>query len=66
MVVPALGIPTIWKEYFIMGLGFLFLVLGYIVRRSDYFRTLEHPDGTHADETFVETTAPLFSDTKVQ
>jgi len=66
MLIPSLGIPLLWKQYAIMGVGALLLLLGYIVRRADYFRTLESKDGTRSDETFVETTTPLFSDTKVQ
>jgi hypothetical protein len=66
MLIPSLGIPLLWKQYLIMGMGVLLLLLGYIVRRADYFRTLESTDGIRTDETFVETTAPLFSDTKVQ
>jgi len=66
MLIPSLGIPQMWKQYIIIGIGVLLLLIGYIVRRTDYFRTLENEDGTRSEETFVETTAPLFSDTKVQ
>lgn len=65
MLLPSLGIPLVWKQYMSIGLGVLLLLLGYIVRRADYFRTLEDENGLRSEETFVETTAPLFSDTKV-
>lgn len=65
MLLPSLGLPLIWKQYILFGMGVFLLLLGYIVRRSDYFRTLESEGGLHTEETFVETTTPLFSD-KVQ
>ncbi|MBP9717225.1 MAG: hypothetical protein KBD44_00740 [Candidatus Pacebacteria bacterium] len=65
MLIPSLGIPLEWKQYILSGMGVLLLLIGYIVRRADYFHTLESEDGVRTDETFVETTAPLFSE-KVQ
>ncbi|MFN3188096.1 MAG: hypothetical protein ACK42D_00920 [Candidatus Paceibacteria bacterium] len=66
MLIPSLGIPLLWKQYILFGMGALLLLIGYIVRRADYFRTLENEGGVRSDETFVETTVPLFSDSKVQ
>jgi hypothetical protein len=66
MLIPSLGIPLLWKQYILSGMGILLLLIGYMVRRSDYLNTLEAPDGTRSDDTFVETTAPLFSDSKLQ
>jgi len=66
MLVPSLGIPLLWKQYILFGMGVLLLLIGYIVRRTDYFRTLENESGLRSDETFVETTTPLFSDSKLQ
>lgn len=65
MLIPSLGIPLLWKQYILSGMGLLLLLIGYMVRREDYFRTLESEGGVHTEETFVETTVPLFSE-KVQ
>lgn len=65
MLVPSLGIPFLWKQYILFAMGFFLLLLGYMIRRSDYLRTLEGEGGLNSEETFVETTAPLFSE-KVQ
>lgn len=62
MLIPSLGIPLQWKQYILFGMGVLLLLLGYIVRRTDYFRTLESKEGLFSEETFVETTTPLFSE----
>ena len=60
MLIPSLGIPLQWKQYILFGMGILLLLIGYVVRRADYFRTLESEGGLRSEETFVETTAPLF------
>ncbi len=65
ILIPSLGIPLLWKQYILSGMGVLLLLIGYIVRRSDYFRTLENEGGVRTEETFVETTVPLFGE-KVQ
>lgn len=62
VLVPFLGIPLEWKQYIFLIMGIFLLSIGYVVRRADYFRTLEGEDGVHTEETFVETTVPLFSE----
>jgi hypothetical protein len=65
IILPSLGIPGDWKVYASWALGGLLVFVGYLIRRSQYLQRLEK-DGLRSDDTFVETTAPLFGDTTVQ
>lgn len=64
MLIPFLGIPLLWKQYIIFAIGIFLLLIGYVVRRADYFYGHKDEHGVLTDETFVEATTPLFSDTK--
>jgi uncharacterized membrane protein YjfL (UPF0719 family) len=66
VIIPTLGIPSVWKQYIFWGIGAVLILLGYMIRRSVYLQQLEQEDGVRVDDTFVETTAPLFGDSKVQ
>lgn len=65
IIIPSLGIPSDYKTYLSWGLGILLVFLGYAIRRQQYLHRLEK-DGLRTDDTFVETTAPLFRDSTVQ
>ena len=62
ITLPYLGIPSIWKQYAYVGLGILLLLLGYALRRAQYFREIDQGNGERVGETFVETTQNLFSE----
>lgn len=54
IVIPFLGIPIVWKEYVLAGLGVLVFILGYQLRRSAYARSIERESGERVGDAFVE------------
>lgn len=66
ILLPYLGIPTAWKNYAYVGLGIILILLGYILRRAQYFREIDQGNGERGGETFVETTQNLFATSKVE
>jgi hypothetical protein len=50
---PRFGISGVWKQWIIFGLGMLIVVLGYSLRRSAFFRSIED-SGEHRADNFVE------------
>ena len=66
IVLPYLGIPSVWKQYVYIGLGIIFVLLGYALRRAQYFREIDRGNGERVSDTFVETTQNLFSSTKTE
>ncbi len=65
-LVPFLGIPEVWRQYLIVGLGVLLILVGYALRRSLYLSHIDKGNGERGNDSFVETTKPLFSDPEVQ
>jgi uncharacterized membrane protein len=65
-LVPFLGVPEIWKQYTVIGVGVLLILVGYMLRRSLYFSRIDRGNGERGDDSFVETTKPLFEDKTVQ
>lgn len=55
---PYLGIPTEWKRYGFAFFGVLLIALGYSLRRSAFFRSIEISPGERRGEAFVEHVAP--------
>jgi hypothetical protein len=66
ILTPYLGIPSTWKQYVYVGLGALFVLLGYAIRRSRYLLDMDRGNGERGGETFVETTQNLFGEMKVE
>jgi hypothetical protein len=64
IVLPYLGIPSLWKHYLYIGIGCTLLLVGYALRRAQYLREIDLGNGERGGETFVETTQNLFADTK--
>lgn len=64
ILLPYLGIPSSWKQYAYVGLGVVLVLLGYALRRAQYFREIDQGNGERGGETFVETTQNLFAQTK--
>jgi len=54
IIVPHLGIPEDWKLYFFTGVGVLLMIIGYLLRRSAYLRSIEHHEGERRADSFVE------------
>ena len=66
ILLPYLGIPSLWKQYAYVGLGIALVLLGYALRRTQYFQEIDNGNGERGGETFVETTQNLFSHAKVE
>lgn len=54
LVIPNLGIPENWKFYFYMLAGVVLVVVGYSLRRSSFFRSIEKENGEQGTDSFVE------------
>ncbi len=65
-IVPFLGIPEIWKQYVVVGVGAFLVLIGYMLRRALYFARIDQGNGEREDDSFVETTKPLFGEKEVQ
>ncbi len=65
ILIPYLGIPSLWKQYMYVGLGILLLLMGYAIRRAQYLQEIDLGNGERGGETFVETTQNLFAETKL-
>ncbi len=53
-LMPHLGVPAVWKFYFYMGAGALFMWAGYTLRRRAYLRSIERDNGERHAESFAE------------
>jgi hypothetical protein len=49
-----IGVPTEWKEWIILGSGLVLIALGYSLRRSAFFRSIEVAPGERRTDAFVE------------
>lgn len=65
-IVPFLGIPEVFKQYVVVGIGVLLVLVGYMLRRALYFARIDQGNGERSDDSFVETTRPLFGEKGVQ
>ncbi len=64
IIVPSLGVPLWWKQIIYGAFGILLIGIGYSLRRTQYLATLDQDGSTRTAETFVETTEPLFDQTR--
>ena len=51
---PTLGIPDNWKYYIFLGSGFLLMLIGYLLRRAAYLRSIDRGNGESGTDAFVE------------
>ena len=58
---PSLGIPEDWKQYILLGSGVLLMLIGYILRRAAYLRSIDRGDGERRADSFVESIGPEVS-----
>jgi len=65
-IVPFLGIPEMWRLGIVVGMGVLFILVGYALRRSVYLSRIDRGNGERGTDSFVETTKPLFEDRTLQ
>lgn len=54
ILVPFLGIPSMYRQYVLAFLGLLVFVLAYQLRRRAYLRSLEEYGGERKAEMFAE------------
>ncbi len=51
---PVLGIPTDWKQHILTVSGVLLIVVGFLLRRSAYFRKIDRGNGERGNDSFEE------------
>lgn len=66
VVLPFLGIPELWKQYLISGIGVILILIGYSLRRSLYLLKIDRGNGERGDDSFVETTKQLFDERELK
>lgn len=54
LITPLLGFPHMWKDWGIMVLGALILIVGYRLRRAAYLRSIETGVGERRSDAFAE------------
>jgi hypothetical protein len=55
---PFIGIPREYKEWFLIGVGILLMIIGYRLRRLAFLRSLEDGSGERRADVFVESGGP--------
>lgn len=65
-IIPFLGVPILWRQYVIFGIGVLLILIGYALRRRVYLSRLDLGNGERGTDSFVETTEQLFDDRALQ
>ncbi len=54
VLVPFLGVPTLWKTYLLIGIGAWLIWLGYRLRRAAFLREIDQGDGEQSTDSFAE------------
>lgn len=65
-LVPFLGFPEAWRQYAVTIVGALLILIGYIMRRAVYLEKINKGNGERGNDSFVETTKPLFEEDGLQ
>lgn len=53
-VAPIIGVSPAWKDYVLIGLGIVLIVVGFSLRRSAYYRKIDRGNGEYGTDSFVE------------
>ena len=61
-IVPFLGVPELWRQYGVMEIGVLLILIGYALRRRTYLNGLDMGNGERGTDSFMETTEKLFDE----
>jgi hypothetical protein len=61
-IVPFLGVPESWRQYAILGIGIILILIGYVLRRGLYLKRLDKGNGERGNDSFIETTEVLFDE----
>lgn len=51
---PFLGVPRDLKEYVFLACGMILMVVGFMLRRAAFFRSIERERGEHRSDAFSE------------
>jgi len=62
ITLPYLGIPTYIREYLLIGAGVVLALAGYLLMRDEVLRRSDYGNGERGNDSYVETTEPLFKD----
>lgn len=54
MLIPFLGLPTLYKERALLLVGIGVVLLGYSLRRRAFLREIERADGERVADSFSE------------
>ncbi len=65
-ILPFLGLPEMWKQYTVAGIGAVLIIIGYMLRRALYLSKIDHGNGERGNDSFVETTKQLFDEREQQ
>lgn len=49
-----MGVPPEWKEYLMLAVGTLLIVIGFSLRRSAYHHKIDRGNGEIGTDSFVE------------
>jgi len=61
-IIPFLGVPEVWRQYAVFGIGIIFILIGYVLRRGVYLNRIDKGNGERGVDSFIETTEKLFDD----
>ena len=59
-VLPFLGVPLLWRQYTIVGIGIILIIIGYALRRKLFLERIDRGNGERGTDSFVESTEKLF------
>lgn len=62
-ITPLMGVPPVWKEYFMLSVGVLLMVIGFSLRRSAYRQKIRRGNGEIATDSFVESVPESIGET---
>ena len=65
-IIPFLGVPEAWRQYVILAIGIILILVGYVLRRSVYLNRIDHGNGERGEDSFVETTEKLFDEGRIK
>jgi hypothetical protein len=66
IIVPFLGVPEVWRQYSVLAVGVILILIGYSLRRASYLHRLDKGDGDRGNDSYVETTETLFDDSTLK
>jgi hypothetical protein len=65
-IIPFLGIPEDWRQYTILGIGIILIIMGYALRRAVYLNRIDYGNGERGSDAFIETTNTLFEQNELK